>query len=327
MQQDESFYITLPSNGDEKYTRNRPTNYTTDLSGDKLLTDWEVGLQQIQFTHDWNYSTPEFKFLAWIGKHGYGYTRTYPANYVVSDLEEKLGDIGSAHITSTEEHEGERYTPTNVITRLVTIPAFNDWRHVDELGASVASRIENAFEEDEDDITVSYERTSANTTLFRVAEKVKSVGRGSVFIGISSIDDEMFKILGIHPRRESALLSVPRLKVYLFGEKHPIPRSHGFHGVETIFVYCDACEEQVIGTRSGTLLKLVPVTAGKGLRQCNEYEQPTYVPVAPTRLNKINMKLCDLAGEELRITNPETLVTVHLHFRRRKRPDYASGWC
>ena len=325
----ESFYVALPSNGDTKYPTNRPTNYTTDLKHDKVLTDWEVGLQQIQFTNNWNYSTPEFKFLAWVGKFGSGYSQTYPDNYVVGDLEKRLRDIGSAHVTSIQGNADGSSEIINVDSRLVTVPAFDGWRHVDEFGVAVAKCIEDTFDEtSERIIRVSYERTSANITLFRISDNtVESDEVGPTFIGMSSEDEEMFEILGIHPRRQSSRLSNKNLKVYRFMEKHPIPRSNGFHAIETIFLYADVCEQQQIGSKTGTLLKIVPVTVGNGQRQCNEYERPSYVPVAPTRLNRINIKLCDLTGEELQITDPGTLVTVYLHFRRRKRTDTAAGWC
>ncbi len=321
MSDSEQFYITLPSSGgSDVYKGNRPTFYRTDLPelpiDRKNLHDWEVGLAHIQFTHNWNYSTPEFKFLAWVTKFGTGFTQTYPAGYVLSDLETRLNNIGAAQVTSTESG-----LPINAISRLVTVPAFNEWRNVEEFGAQVASRIEDAFDGDERfDFRISYERTSAKTTIFKVVEN--SVG-GNVYMGISSIDSEMFEILGMNPRRESSRLEDKKLKVYLFNERPLLPCVNGFAELETIYVYADICEEQVIGSARGNLLKIVPVTVGKGERQCNEYARPQYVRVKPTYLKSILIELRDLTGTVIEIWNQNSMVIVQLHFRRRKK----EGWC
>jgi hypothetical protein len=322
MSDSEQFYLTLPSSGgSDVYKGNRPTFYRTDLPelpiDRKNLHDWEVGLAHIQFTHNWDYSTPEFKFQAWVTKFGTGFTQKYPDGYVLSDLETRLKNIGAAQVTSTESASG---TPINVTSRLVTVPAYDGWRNVEEFGAHVAKRIEDAFEDDERyNFRVTYERSAANTTLFRVVEN--SAG-GNVYIGISSIDSEMFEILGMTPRRESERLEDKKLKVYLFNERPLLPCVNGFAELETIYVYADICEEQVIGSLRGNLLRIVPVTVRKGVRQCNEYERPQYVRVKPTYLKNILIELRDLTGKVIEIWNQNSMVIVQLHFRRRKR----EGW-
>jgi hypothetical protein len=317
---DHDFYVTLPSNGaSDVYPRNRPTCYRTDLSINKrLLTDWEVGLAQIQFTHNWNYSTPEFTFMAFICKTGTGFSQTNVPGHVANWQEKRLRYISPTGIVPTSGRE------MNMNVRVVKVPAFAQWRHVDELGSEVAKCIEKEYADGSDtthSISVKYSRVE-NTTTFTVTEH--NVG-GDLFLGLTSEDDELFQILGINPRRESSRLRNQRLKVYLFKETPPIPRTNGFANVETIFVYTDVVEEQVVGSSSGTLLKLVPVTSKKGERQCSEYGRPSYVPVQPTSLKSIEIKICDLAGEELLIWDPNSLVTVVLHFRKRKR--YDAGWC
>jgi hypothetical protein len=324
--QDNDFYVTLPSNGASTvYSKNRPSCYRTDIQVNKeLLTDWEVGLSQIQFTHNWDYATRGFQIATWIGKLASGYSRAVPIGYAITDLEKKLLDKAAAESAPLVARNG--LTPTaHVICKHIVIPESAQWRHVDEFGAYVAKCIQDAYIDlDGHNIRVSYERTSANTTVFRATDT--TAYEGDSFIGIVSEQDEIFEILGMYPHREA---SPPNtcLKAYLFGEKHPVPRSNGFANIETVFVYTDVCVEQIIGSQVGNLLKLVPVTAGKGERQCSEYQRPMYVRLKPTCLTNIEIKLCDLTGTELAIWNPNSLVTVVLHFRKRKVHESLAGWC
>ncbi len=300
---DESdFYVTLPSNGASLvYPRNRPTSYRTDLCVSRgLLTDWEVGLAQIQFTRDWYYETAEFVFLAWLGRNS-DFAQTYPEGYVVSALERKLLDIGAAEVQVP-----------SMDTRLVTVPAYKRWRHVDEFGHEVARLVEEAFKNSGRVCTVALERRNGITS-FRGRDRL-----GALTVGMSSESDEMFQILGITARKESSKLSNTKLQVYMFLDEHPVPCRIRFADVGSIFVYTDVCEEQLVGSQVANLLKLVPVTAAQGERQSNDYDRPTYVRLKPMHLKNIEIKLCDLTGNELPIWNPNSLVTVVLHFRKRK---------
>jgi hypothetical protein len=309
--QENDFYVTLPSNGASAvYPRNHPTCYRTDLCVSRgLLTDWEVGLSQIQFTHNWDHPAPAFTFLAWIGRND-DYGQTHPEGYITSDLENRLLDIGAARVKAP-----------SMDTRLITIAANNEWRHVDELGHAVARSIEEGFKNSGRNAGVTYERKAGGMTTFRARDRT-----GGLIVGMSSEDEEMFEILGITPRRESSELSNPLLKTYLFLDERPIPRNNGFADIETVFVYTDVCEEQVIGSHVANLLKAVPVTARRGERQGKDYERPTYVRVKPMNLRSIEIKLCDLTGTELQIWNPNSLVTVVLHFRKRRGHESEVGW-
>jgi hypothetical protein len=327
---DNDFYITLPSNGaSDVYPGNRPTCYRTDLNiNKKLLSGWEVGLSQIQFTRNWYESTPEFKFLAWIGRFTSDrrFVQTYTAGYAIGNLEKTLLDITAAGVTSAQTTGDGIITPCYTIARLVTVPAFNQWSHVDQFGAEVAKCIQEAFSgESALSLRVKYERTAAGTTAFHVTEH-SAANSSEPWLGMSSVDTEMFEILGIPSRIESSKLKTRALKVYMFNQSS-IPRSNGFPSLETIFVYTDVCEEQVIGSQRGQLLKLVPVTAKKGERQCNEYPRPSYVPVVPTSLRNIEVSLNDLTGKEVQIWDENSIVTIVLHFRRRKGYAAEGGWC
>lgn len=325
---DDAFYLTLPSNGaSEVYPSNRPTRYRTDLNLNKnLLSGWEVGLSQIQFTHNWNASTPEFKFMAWIiNTGGQKSAQEYPRGYTIGALEARLLDIANAKVTATERSEAGDLSVTHARSRVVTVPASSGFRHVEEFGAFVAEYIADALDEEERHIySVKYDRKSDNIAKFTVVEHT---GDAHVYIGMSSEDDEIFEILGISPRRESSLLTNKKLKVYQFRELYTVPRRNGFANIETIFVYSDVCEEQLVGSQRAQVLKLVPVTVQKGERQCNEYPRPAYVPVVPTSLGNIEVSLCDLTGEEIQIWEPNSLVTIVLHFRKRKGHAAEGGWC
>jgi hypothetical protein len=325
----DDFYVTLPSNGASKvYPRNRPTCYRTDLNlGRKLLSGWEVGLSQIQFTRNWNEATPEFTFMVWVTEFSKGYNQNIPTSRR-GVLERRLLNISAARVTHNETVDGVT-TITKARSRMVTIPAYEQWKHVDELGWSVSEAIERVLGESGSNLfTVRYVRNSDNTASFTVKERGVPEDSVKAHLGFSSEDDELFQILGISPRRESSLLANKKLRVYGFREDLLIPRSNGFPSLETIFVYSDICEEQVIGDQRGQLLKLVPVTVKKGERQCNEYPRPTYVQVMPTSLPNIEISIHDRTGREVQIWDENSFVTTVLHFRRRKVSSAAdAGWC
>ncbi len=324
----DAFYVTLPSNGaSEVYPSNQPTRYRTDLNLNKnLLSGWEVGLAQIQFTHNWNASTPVFQFMAWvINTGGQKLAQEYPRGYTIGALEARLLDIAKSKVTATERSESGDLSVTHARSRVVTVPAFSGFRHVEEFGTIVASYIADALDVGERHVySVKYDRKSDNYAKFTVVEQS---GGANVYFGISSESDELFEILGISPRRESSLLTNKKLNVYQFREMYTVPRKNGFNNIETIFVYSDVCEEQLVGSQRAQMLKLVPVTVQKGERQCNEYPRPAYVPVVPTTLGNIEISLCDRTGEVIQIWDPNSLVTIVLHFRKRKGYAEAGGWC
>lgn len=324
---EDSFYLTLPSNGASNvYPVNRPTRYRTDLNLNKnLLSGWEVGLHQIQFTHNWNASTPEFTFLAWITNTAWpASAQQYAINYQMHPMESRLLNIARAEVTPTRTAENGTISVIHSKARMVVVPACDGFRHVEEFGAYVARYIEAAFEaalseNEERKYTVKYDRKSNTIAKFTIVDHAAG---GNIFLGMSSEDDEMFEILGISARRESARLLNKKLKLYQFREQYTVPRKNGFANIETIFVYSDVCEEQLVGTQRAQILKLVPVTVSKGERQCNEYPRPAYVPVVPTKLRNIEMLICDSTGNEIKIWDPNSLVTVVLHFRKQ----HNGGW-
>ena len=329
MEEVDSFTATLVSSDPESaaiYKDNMPVCYTTELNVNKgELIGWEVGLTHLQFNHEWDYSTPEFKFVAWIGIAGSleserSYTLMHNNEQFPTPLAKRLLDIAPGKVVNTETVPGRSAVVSNVNAKFVTVPARKNWVHVDELGIAVADLITDAFLSDEQhNVTVTYERSTADITRFKVNER--GVGGNREFLGFSSEDSELFEILGMPPLADSSRLANPQVKLYQF-TRTLYPARNGFPDLQTIFVTTNIVEEQLVGSTTAQLLKLVPLTAARNTRQREEYFTPQYVPMKPIKLRTIEIKLCDVTGELLQINNPNALVIAQLHFRKRRQ----EGW-
>ena len=86
-------------------------------------------------------------------------------------------------------------------------------------------------------------------------------------------------------------------------------------GINTIFLYCDCCKYIRVGNTQAPLLRCIPLTSKVyGETVHLKYNNPMYIKVNKTFIDKIEIMLCDAAGSIIPFS--EGLTIVILHFKR-----------
>lgn len=91
--------------------------------------------------------------------------------------------------------------------------------------------------------------------------------------------------------------------------------SHGPNlrrGIHSIFIYCDVCEETMVGEGKSQLLRVVNFNRQNYNDSVNIiYNDPNYIPVTKTFINNIEIKLCDDMGNFIPFEEGKTILTLH----------------
>lgn len=320
------FYITLPSNaGMKEYPNNRPGNFKVNLSHKHELHDgvWEIGLSEVQFTHNWRFHTPAFDVLAWQGLYAelQGLHKHRKQAYEKSDSEKRLLDIAETGL-ALDRH----------VTAFVQVPS-GYWLNEYEFGDMLAARVEAALSQtigDQGNDRRAYPLPEnlkyAKDSVSKKAEFTIDVGKSFCF---TTENVHVMEILGLTPSKKSVALEEAgkqvRLYMFLGGDvdNTPLRIAGGFPDLEVMFVYSSVCEEQHIGDQVGNLLKTVPVTVEHGKRQCERYSPPTYTRLRPSTLYCVDIQLLDKTGAEVDFSDANSVNVLQLHVRKRR----AAGWC
>jgi hypothetical protein len=224
------------------------------------------------------------------------------------------------------------YSLPLMVTSFLHIPAGN-WINEYEFGAWLSTRINAALG---DRLKSIYPN---NHDAFHRIESVQyvhdSVNRRVLFetsnphhfIGITTENDDVMSILGFAPRVENERLHAgKKTRAYGFGIATE-RQLGGFHGMQTMYVYSNVVEEQLIGDQVGNLLNVVPVTVPQGGRQCERYTTPRYCRIRPNTLTSIDIELRDGYGNEVEFSDTKSFVVVSLHVRKRSQSARTLGWC
>ena len=86
-------------------------------------------------------------------------------------------------------------------------------------------------------------------------------------------------------------------------------------GVYSLYVYCDACEECIVGDTKVKLLRIVPIQGEQGQYICHNFDFPTYTQVQTKNFSEIKIHITDDVGKTIPFRSGKSIVT--LHFRRK----------
>lgn len=90
-------------------------------------------------------------------------------------------------------------------------------------------------------------------------------------------------------------------------------------GFETLYVYSDIVEMQLVGDVQAPLLRTVNITEEeRALTVCKSFSNPHYLPVTRSHLDTIEIDIRDDAGKKVPFEFGKSI--VKLHFRQRKSP-------
>ena len=86
-------------------------------------------------------------------------------------------------------------------------------------------------------------------------------------------------------------------------------------GIYSLYVYCDACEESIVGDTKVKLLRIVPIYGEHGEYVCHTYDFPMYTPVQTKNFSEIKIHITDDTGKSIPFRSGKSIIT--LHFKRR----------
>ena len=101
-------------------------------------------------------------------------------------------------------------------------------------------------------------------------------------------------------------------KTYFKESDYPTDITRGFN---TLYVYCNLCEPNVVGNYTVPLLRAVAVQGRDGKVETTVYNMPHYVPVSTNKFSTVEISIKNDVGEN--ITFKTGKVYVKLHFRPR----------
>ena len=86
-------------------------------------------------------------------------------------------------------------------------------------------------------------------------------------------------------------------------------------GIYSLYIYCDACEQTIVGDTKVQLLRIVPINGEHGEYICKTYDFPIYTPVQTKNFSEIKIVITDDTGTPIPFRSGKSITT--LHFRRR----------
>src|ERR1700678_4414996 len=107
---------------------------------------------------------------------------------------------------------------------------------------------------------------------------------------------------------------VPADKKYVEGHYTAANHVNLSTELNSLYVYCDLIESQMVGDTLVPLLRIVHVNDDDPTRVTKTYERPYYIPVEQKLLQSIEIDIRDCFGRAIRFTSGDHVVAV-LHFR------------
>ncbi len=323
----DSFLMALNSDSSmEKHPENEPTEFTAHFpAGISLSGDWEVALVEASFPHEWH----DIKSV--IGIH------------IISTMTEIGGDVSllgdvlcarprpplhtswSYEVTTVEGAEDLfKYHYAEV--------ASGEYATAQLLGDAVSEAVTGAlshdypikilkvldYKYDAAAKTGQYSVLHDHLSVFLVLEQnVLANALGLTYRRVLPIIDSSDDTNG---SLVSFDLPEYRTVYFLTGNsgtsmlRKPI---HMYDGsIDTIYIYSDIVQPQLVGDVVSPLLGIVPVKTARGSRQVFTFKSPTYLPVSKQDFSSIHVKLRTPKGKPIPFPENSTNVVCMLHFRR-----------
>ena len=126
-----------------------------------------------------------------------------------------------------------------------------------------------------------------------------------------AFDDYYFKRLGFKPY----VLDLMDKKVYMITSEMESTSRATLDDVQTIFVYSDAIDYQIVGNSKAMLMGVFPIKGVHGDQQSWQFNPLQYIDVSKSNIPSITMQLCTPMGDPAPFLGGDSL--CRLHFRRK----------
>ena len=99
-----------------------------------------------------------------------------------------------------------------------------------------------------------------------------------------------------------------------FKSKYEVDPNGGF---EFIYIYCDVVEPSMVGNVLAPLLRAVIAQKTWGERISHVFEQPHYIPLALSEIQKINIRILQDTGDPVKFERGKVLVKLHFRLKNK----------
>jgi len=309
----DDFFVTLPSNV-PGHPENTPSNYTTTLPTPlELAGSWEVALLETHYFKDW-INFHETDFAAIIGKNDID----PPFN---SDFVEQLSNNEFYHgFTPYDVSKFDRYSPKGkeiwalsrdpFYTMLLDfvgatgkrwgefIMPWKMWNEyyqkISDFGDAIANQLD--FK-----LTSSYSQSTGKFTF--------KCENNRLFFAVR--DPYLLNILGYNATKKAWGGNI----FYIARMDREGDRKASLDELQTIYVYSDIVDYQIVGHTVATLMGVFPTKGAFMEPQSWQFNPLQYVGLQSNNIPTIRMKLCTPQGDPVQFLSGDSL--CRLHFRRK----------
>ena len=211
-----------------------------------------------------------------------------------------------AHIASYRgllEKEIDGYV--NLVTEVITLPA-GYYPTINDLVGLLVKTINDKFkfyklEYAINPVTgrITFKEDSADACIISTDTYLLShLGFDATELKLGKEDSDY----GIQPMYYNRALGKPQHRPYL-------------HDINTIYVYSDIIDYQIVGNTMATLMGVMPTTTKHGQQESWQFNPLQYIRVPHRMIQSITMKMCTPTGEPVPFYSGDSL--CRLHFRRK----------
>lgn len=323
---EKEFQITLPSNASCSYfPENLATNYNTRLVHPlDLQGEWEVAVMDIQYPCSWNnIANDTMVAFAAVPVDEAKFEDAFPALPVQGDV---MREQFQAHLVRTlamraKSEDYNRYSVerdnTRVLIRSGRIPHkyFNSNADIcawlvqlfnkKMSGLGQGAQMGYVYEESTEKVTLYFEKT----------KKVEIWTNNSALFDMLGFTEYEKTNTNFAPVNDDGKVDRQPTQVYTLYHPFKSNKPARFPSIQSLFIYSDIIEPQMVGDTKATLLGVAPVEYQAEKVNYWPFNPPYYIPLAKTCFETIEILICNDRGNPVDFA-PNAKVVCRLHFRR-----------
>ena len=308
----DDLFVTLPSNVPD-HPENTPSDYTTTLPTPlELRGSWEVALLETHYYKHWaNFRDTEFAAIIGtkdvdppfytgsaelLGEEFYHGFTPYDVSKldsssprgkeILSLSRQPLFTMVNDFVGSTEKRWGEFTMPWKLWSEY--------YPKISDLGTAIANQVDLRIKSSYSETTGKFTFTCEGNRLFFAVP-----------------DPYLLNLLGFN----ATMKGWGDKRFYIARMDREGDRKASFDDLQTIFVYSDIVDYQIVGHTVATLMGVFPTKGSFMEPQSWQFNPLQYVPVQSNDIRTIRMKLCTPEGEPVHFLSGDSL--CRLHFRRK----------
>jgi hypothetical protein len=284
--QQQQFYLTLPSNSDD-FDSNKTSNFRVRLPHPlELSGEWECGLAQIDYPHSFNNITTHIDRTGMYAnefvvdmKHEDALLR-FGFRIPVGSYDTIEGLLNAIYTTTMETSFAKMFSRIKVKNKKTERPRMLKW-------------FMEKKKTDGAPFFMHYDRDTQRIH-FRNKWGIKRI----------LFSPTLQYILGISAVRSDIFSSSDE-----YIADYPPDLTAGFN---TLYIYCNLVEPQIVGNSLTNLIRTVALTGKQGDFVTSIFQSPHYVKLQTRSFDTVNIAIKDDQGEDAKFNFGKVIVKLHL---------------